>query len=75
MAVKISSCVMPRPYSPPLRSFSRNMLAPITSQRPDSFQISAGWSAGRKNSWAPIAAISSRMMASIRARVRRASGR
>lgn len=51
------------------------MLSPITSQRPDSFQISAGCSAGRKNSWAPSASISCRTMASILASERRASGR
>ncbi len=51
------------------------MLSPITSQRPDSFQISAGWSAGRKNSWPPMASISSRTIASIFASERRASGR
>ena len=44
--VMTSSCVMPRHRSRPKRSFSRNMLSPMTSQRPDSCQTSAGFSAG-----------------------------
>ena len=55
-----SSWVMPRQRSCPLRSFSRNMLSPITSQRPDSCQTSAGFSAGSSISCAPMASISSR---------------
>src|ERR1017187_107954 len=43
----------------PKRSLSWNMLSPMMSQRPDSCQISAGFSAGRYISWAPMAPISS----------------
>jgi hypothetical protein len=72
--VKISSWVMPRAMSAPLRSLSRNISSPMTSQRPVRCQISAGCMAGRTNSWAPIAVISSRMMSTIFARTRTASG-
>ena len=45
-----------------MRSRSRNISSPITSQRPERFQSSAGCSAGSLNSWPPIASISARTM-------------
>ncbi|MEZ5165778.1 MAG: hypothetical protein R2695_04540 [Acidimicrobiales bacterium] len=59
-SVKISSWVMPRAFSAPLRSMIRNISSPITSQRPDLRHIEAGCIAGSRNSCAPMASISSR---------------
>jgi len=60
----ISSCVMARHSSAPLRSFRRNMVSPMLAQRPLSAHTSIGFSAGRCISW-PMVSISSRTMATI----------
>jgi len=74
IVVTTSSCVMPRHRSRSKRSLSRNMFWPITSQRPDSCQISAGCSAGSSISCPPIALISSRITCSTRLVTRNPSG-
>ncbi len=48
MEVMISSWVMARQSSAPLRSFRRNMLSPMPDQRPDSSQTSAGVQGGQE---------------------------
>ena len=69
-----SSCVMPRARAAPLRSLSRNISSPMTSQRPLRCQSSAGCMTGIRISWAPILFISSRMMPMTFSRTRTASG-
>ena len=70
----ISSCVMPSARSAPLRSLSRNIASPISSQRPLRSQGSAGCMTGIRISWAPIRSISSRMMPMTFSLTRTASG-
>ena len=70
----ISSCVMPRAMSAPLRSLRRNISSPMTSQRPLRCHTSAGCMIGIRISWAPILFISSRMIAMTFSRTRTASG-
>ena len=57
------------------RSLKRPISASMSYQRPVSFQMSAGCTTGMVISWPPMASISSRMMASILSKARRASGR
>jgi len=60
-----ASAVMPNARSVPLRSLRRNISSPTASQRPLLFQMSPGWSDGRRHSWAPMEFISERTIASI----------
>ena len=70
----ISSWVMPRARSAPLRSLSRNISSPISSQRPLLRHSSAGCMTGIRISCAPIAFISSRMIPMTFSRTRWPSG-
>ena len=70
----ISSWVMPRAKSAPLRSLSRNISSPISSQRPLLTHSSAGCMTGIRNSCAPIRFISSRMISITFSRTRWPSG-
>ena len=70
----ISSCVIPSARSAPLRSLSRNIASPISSQRPLRCQTSAGCITGIRISCAPMRFISSRMMSMTFSRTRTASG-
>ena len=72
--VKISSWVMPSTMAVPLRSLSRNISSPMTASRPLFSQIDAGCMDGSRNSWPPMAFISSRMIAMTLARTRIPSG-
>ena len=62
MPAKTSSWVMPSARSAPFRSVRRNISSPIDSHRPEACQTEAGCMAGSRNSWAPMASISWRMM-------------